>query len=133
MNKMKERGMKIAVATVDGETVSQHFGHSRGFIVFETEGATILGRQLRTPDDTPHNQGVCHGENGQGGGALEMLAGCEVLICGGMGGGAATALQGAGIRPVLMPGVASAKEAVTQFLEGKGDTVAAGFCQCDHH
>jgi predicted Fe-Mo cluster-binding NifX family protein len=123
--------MKIAVATMDGETVSQHFGQSRGFIVFDVEGGTILGRALRTPADTPHNEGVCHGEHSHGG-ALGMLAGCEVLICGGMGGGAAAALQNAGIQAVLLPGVPDAEQAVKNFLSGNGSKASAGFCQCGH-
>ena len=77
--------MKIAVATVDGESVSQHFGQSTGFIVFEVEDQQVMSRILRTPGDTPHNEGVCHG---QGAGVLGLLQGCNVLIVGGMGGGA---------------------------------------------
>lgn len=123
--------MKIAVATMDGETVSQHFGQSRGFIVFEVEGQKILSKHLQSPADTPHNEGVCHGEHNHGS-AIEMLAGCEVLICGGMGGGAAAAVQSAGIRAVLLPGVPDAEQAVKSFLEGKSSKVEAGFCQCGH-
>jgi predicted Fe-Mo cluster-binding NifX family protein len=122
--------MKIAVATVDGESVSQHFGQSTGFIVFEVEDQQVKSRILRTPADTPHNEGVCHGE---GGGVLGLLQGCNVLICGGMGGGAASAVQSAGIQPVVLPGVLHAEDAVKTFLEGKGNNAAAGYCQCDHH
>jgi predicted Fe-Mo cluster-binding NifX family protein len=122
--------MKIAVATVDGESVSQHFGQSTGFIVFEVENQQVKSRTLRTPADTPHEDGVCHGK---GGGVLGLLQGCEVLICGGMGGGAATAVQSVGIQPVLLPGVLHAEDAVKTFLDGKGSNAAAGFCQCDHH
>ncbi len=125
--------MKIAVATVDGESVSQHFGQSTGFIVFEVEGQQVKSRILRTPADTPHNEGVCHGEGNHGGGALGLLQECSVLICGGMGGGAAAAVQNVGIQPVLLPGVLNAEAAVKTFLEGKGSDAAAGFCQCDHH
>lgn len=125
--------MKIAVATVDGQSVSQHFGQSTGFIVFEVENQQIKSRVLRTPSDTPHNQGVCHGEGKSHGGALALLDGCDVLICGGMGGGAAASMQGAGIQPVLMPGVLQAETAVTDFLAGKGNNPGAGLCQCGHN
>ena len=82
---------------------------------------------MRTPSDTPHNQGVCHGK---GGGVLGLLQGCNVLICGGMGGGAASAVQSAGIQPCAAAWHAGAEDAVKTFLEGKGND-AAGYCQCD--
>ncbi len=125
--------MKIAVATMDGENVSQHFGQSTGFIVFEVELQAIKSRVLRTMSDTPHNEGVCHGGTPNHGGVLGLLEGCDVLICGGMGGGAAAAVQSAGIQTVLLPGVARAEAAVNEFLAGKGNQAEAGFCQCGHH
>lgn len=145
--------MRIAVATVDGESVLQHFGQSTGFIVFEVKDQQIKSRALRATSDTPHNEGVCHIESKledshvlvcggaapatsgttHKGGVLGLLQGCDVLICGGMGGGAAAAVQSAGIQPVLLPGVLHAEDAVKTFLAGKGNNAAAGFCQCDHH
>ncbi len=122
--------MKVAVATVDGETVSQHFGQSTGFLVFEVEDKKIVSRKLQTPSDTPHNEGVCHGH---GASLVAMLGGCEVLICGGMGGGAAAAMKSAGIAAVLLPGILPAEEAVRSFLAGKGEKSEAGFCQCGHN
>ena len=52
--------MKIAVATMDGVSLSQHFGRSKGFVVFEVDGLTVQNRKLRTNDDTPHDQGICN-------------------------------------------------------------------------
>ena len=119
--------MKIAVATIDGESVSQHFGQSTGFVVFDVADGVIHGRELRRPSDTPHNQGVCQGNK------MSLLDGCEVMICGGMGAGASASLRSMGIRPVLMPGVLPAQEAVQMFLQGKGDASGNALCQCDHH
>lgn len=102
--------MKIAVATVDGISLSQHFGQSKGFVVFDTEGTAVRGREFRTTSDTPHNQGVCHHEGGNSQGAqgpagiFDLLSGCEVMLCGGMGAGAAQSMQANGIKPVILPG-----------------------------
>lgn len=121
--------MKIAVATVDGTSVSKHFGQSRGFVVFDVDGNVIKGSELRNGSSTPHDEGLCHGQ--PQGGIAAMLAGCEVLLCGGMGAGAANAIRQLGLNPVLVPGVASAQEAVTLFIEGKVDPNAAT-CSCHH-
>jgi predicted Fe-Mo cluster-binding NifX family protein len=130
--------MKIAVATTDGVSLSQHFGQSKGFVVFDIDGATVLARELRTNDDTPHNQGICNheGQNQPGshghGSILDLLGDCAVLLCGGMGAGAAQSLRANGINPVVLPGVRSADDAVADYINGNAATVAAGFCNCQH-
>ena len=84
--------MKIAV-TYENEQIFQHFGHCEAFKVFEVEHSKVLSSQVV----------------GTGGSGHEALAvflknlGVETLICGGIGGGARTALAQAGIE--LYPGV----------------------------
>jgi len=39
--------MKIAVATEDGRTVSQHFGRTPYFAIFEIAEGTIIKRSMR--------------------------------------------------------------------------------------
>lgn len=111
--------MKIAVTYENGE-IFQHFGHTEQFKIYETEDGRILSSQIV---DT----------NGSGHGALAGFLkelGAEVLICGGIGGGARNALAEAGIR--LFPGAfGDADTQVKAFLEGNldynPDTV------CNHH
>ena len=71
--------------------------------------------------------------NGSGHGALAGLLkafGADMLICGGIGGGAQTALADAGIR--LFGGVTgSADQAVEAFLAGK--LLYNPNVKCDHH
>jgi predicted Fe-Mo cluster-binding NifX family protein len=124
--------MKIAVATADGKTVSQHFGQSRGFIVFTVEGGRIAGREMKSAADTPHNEGVCSGQARQGVGIAAMLDGCEALLCGGMGGGAAQAVQQLGLKAMVLAGVQDAEEAVRMYCEGRAATAQTGFCNCQH-
>jgi len=73
--------MKIAVTYSNGE-IFQHFGHTEQFKVYTVEGNKILSAEVI---DT----------NGSGHGALAgLLSGLnvDVLICGGIGGGAQMAL-----------------------------------------
>lgn len=86
-----EHTMRIAVTYENGE-VFQHFGHTEQFKVYDIEDGRIVKSLIV---DT----------NGQGHGALAgflLGGGVDVLICGGIGGGARNALAQAGIR--LYPG-----------------------------
>ncbi len=130
--------MKIAVATIDGVSLSQHFGQSNGFVVFELDGLTVQSRELRTNDDTPHNQGICnHGEQSSQGtrghaGLLDLLSDCSAVLCGGMGAGAAQAMMANGIKPVVVPGAPSADDAVAIYMSGNVADTPVGFCNCNH-
>ena len=110
--------MRIAV-THDKGNVFQHFGHTEEFKVYEAEDGKIISSEVI-------------GSEGSGHGALaSLLAGkaIDVLICGGIGGGAAAALEDNGIE--LIAGVSgSTDEAVEAYL--KGELVSTG-ANCDHH
>ncbi len=111
--------MRIAVTYENGE-IFQHFGHSRQFKVYEVENGSIMDAKVV---DT----------NGAGHGALAGVLsaiGADVLICGGIGGGAQMALAEAGVK--LYGGVSgSADEAVNAFIAGKLDFNPD--VHCDHH
>ena len=96
--------MKIAVTYENGQ-IFQHFGHTEQFKVYEIEDNTIISFKVI---DT----------GGQGHGALAGLLktlGADVLICGGIGGGAQMALAAAGIK--LYGGVSgSCDTAVEAYL-----------------
>ena len=111
--------MKVAVTYENGQ-VFQHFGHSEQFKVFDVENGAFVKSEVI-------------GTNGSGHGALATLLsgqGVDVLICGGIGGGAQTALKEAGIE--LFGGVSgSADDAVADYLAG---TLAYNpDVQCNHH
>ena len=78
--------MKIAVTYENGQ-IFQHFGHTEQFKIYDVQDGKIISSSVV---DT----------NGSGHGALsEMLSalGVDILICGGIGGGAQLALAQAGI------------------------------------
>lgn len=111
--------MKIAVTHENGE-IFQHFGHTSQFKIYEiTDGAVVSTSLLDT--------------QGSGHGALATLlkqAQVNVLICGGIGGGAQMALSDAGI--ALYGGVAGdADQAITDFLVEK--LVFNPNVKCNHH
>ncbi|MEY8339170.1 DUF134 domain-containing protein [Lachnospiraceae bacterium 62-35] len=111
--------MRVAV-TYENGNVFQHFGHTGQFKVYDIEEQKIVKEQII---DTMEN----------GHGALAGLLtdnNVDVLICGGIGGGAQNALADAGIR--LYGGVTgNADEAVAAWLAG---TLAYNpEVHCSHH
>jgi predicted Fe-Mo cluster-binding NifX family protein len=95
-------------------------------------------REFRTNNDTPHNQGVCHHDAGnpqeaRGSASIfDLLSDCGIVMCGGMGAGAANAMSANGIKPVMLPGVHSADDAVAVYLSGNTPPAQSGFCNCKH-
>ena len=110
--------MKIAV-TYDNGNIFQHFGRTESFKVYEVEGNKVVSNEVI-------------GSNGVGHGALAGLLSeqsVDVLICGGIGGGAQQALAEAGVELV-----AGAEGDVDQAVEAylKGELISTG-ANCDHH
>ena len=110
--------MKIAVTYDNGE-VFQHFGKTESFKIYEVENNKVVSSEVI-------------GSNGTGHGALAGLLaeqGVNVLICGGIGGGAQVALTEAGIE--LYAGAqGNADEVVEAYLKGELEPSGAN---CDHH
>ena len=110
--------MKIAV-TYDNGDVFQHFGRTEQFKVYEVEDGKAIASEVI-------------GSNGIGHGALAGLLSdrkVDVLICGGLGGGARMALEEAGVE-VISGAEGSTDEAVQAYL--RGELESAGVT-CDHH
>lgn len=113
--------MKIAV-TYENGMIFQHFGHTEQFKIYEIENGQIVSAEVV-------------GTNGSGHGALATLLGgmhVQVLICGGIGGGARTALAQAGIE--LYPGASGDADAAVQaLLTGSLNYDPNTVCQHHHH
>ncbi len=110
--------MKIAV-TYDNGNVFQHFGKTEFFKVYDVEDNKVVSSEVI-------------GSNGTGHGALAGLLAdrnVDVLICGGIGGGAQAALAEAGVELC-----AGAEGDTDQVVEAylKGELVSTG-ANCDHH
>ena len=111
--------MKIAV-TYDNGNIFQHFGHTETFKIYTVEGKEIINSEVVSTAGSGH-------------GALAGFLTAhevDVLICGGIGGGAKMALAQAGIQ--LMGGVSgSADDAVAAYLAGK--LIFNPNVMCNHH
>ena len=96
--------MKIAV-TYENGNIFQHFGHTAQFKLYDAENGEIKNTEILDAGNSGH-------------GALAGLLashGVDVLICGGIGGGAQNALTNAGIK--FYGGVSgSADDAVKALL-----------------
>lgn len=111
--------MRVAVTYENGQ-IFQHFGHTEQFRVYDVQYGRIISSQIV---DT----------NGSGHGALvDVLTelDADVLICGGIGQGARSALEEADIR--LYGGVSgNADDAVIAFLAGELEYDPD--VRCSHH
>ena len=111
--------MRIAVTYENGQ-IFQHFGRTEQFKLYDIADGKVINEQIV-------------GTNGAGHGALAGFlknAQVNVLICGGIGGGAQMAMQEAGI--TLYGGnMGSADEAVKAFLAN--NLAQNSNPTCDHH
>ena len=111
--------MRIAVTYENGQ-IFQHFGHTKQFKVYDVQDGSVAASEVVDTNGSGH---------GALAGVLNALS-ADVLICGGIGGGARAALAAAGIK--LYGGVSGdADAAVAAFLENKLDFNPN--VQCSHH
>ena len=111
--------MRIAVTYENGQ-IFQHFGHTAAFKVYDVENGAVTASEVVSTNGSGH---------GALAGVLTVLK-ADVLICGGIGGGAQMALAQAGIK--LYGGVqGDADAAVQAYLAGQLDYDPD--VHCDHH
>ena len=114
-----EHIMRVAVTYENGR-IFQHFGHTEQFKIYDIDDGRILSSAVVDTNGSGH---------GALAGVLNVLN-VDVLICGGIGGGAQAALAAAGIR--LYGGVSGDADAAVEALAaGKLDYDPN--VKCDHH
>lgn len=119
---IKDKGesiMRIAV-TYENGNVFQHFGHTEQFKIYDVEDGKVVASEVISTNGSGH---------GALAGLLQNLK-VDVLICGGIGGGAKAALADAGIE--LYGGVSGeTDDAVNAFLS---NTLSFNpDVMCSHH
>ena len=127
--------MKVAVASVDGVSISHHFGRSQCFIVFDVVGETVGDGTVRPNTYTAHAKGECDGEEGHHdqphshASIVDALKDCSAVLCYGMGWRAAEDLSKNGINPFVIEEEMTPQEAVQRFAAGSLKP-ASSFCRC---
>jgi len=111
--------MKIAIPYQNGQ-VFQHFGHTEQFKLYQVEDGQITNKMLIPTGGSGHSALA---------GLLSRLK-VDVLICGGIGGGAQAALAEVGIR--VYGGVQGDADAAALALAA-GQLVYDPNARCDHH
>lgn len=110
--------MKIAVAAM-GNTVAAHFGHCENFIFFDTENGVVIDeKSVPNPGHRPGFLPNFLADNG-----------ANVIIAGGMGGGAVDIFNERNVE-VVVGAEGDAKTCVEAYL--KGDLVSTGSV-CHQH
>ena len=110
----------IIAVTCENNEVFQHFGHTPAFAIYTAENNEISSEKLLECGDSGH-------------GALAALLADEkvdVLICGGIGGGAINALKEANIK-VVGGASGDVRTAAENYLAGKLKVRLNFFC--NHH
>ena len=110
----------IIAVTYEQGNIFQHFGHTEQFKLYDVQNGEIVSTRIV-------------GTNGSGHGALAgflKALNTDILICGGIGGGAQTALAEIGIS-LYAGNSGSADEAVTNLLSGELEE--NNTATCDHH
>jgi predicted Fe-Mo cluster-binding NifX family protein len=113
--------MKIAVAS-ENKMVTEHFGHCEGFIIFEAENNKIVkSESVANPGHRP--------------GFLPNFLndmGVNVIISGGMGGGAIDIFNDKGIE-VIIGARGDARTAAEQYLQGTLKSTGSICHEHQHH
>lgn len=113
--------MMIAVATTDGHSVCDHLARSSAFVVLKLEDGKITSRSTRQrgADECGNHKTF-----------VDLLDGCNAVICGGIGQGAADSLAAHAIAAIVASGRHSVDDAVDLYLTGKLVTTTDRVCLC---
>lgn len=122
--------IKIAAVSDDGQTISQHFGRAKYYIVLTIEDGKITAREQREKMGHAHFAGEEHAEEKDPRGhgfapaeqnrhfqMAEAIKDCQFLLARGMGAGAYTNMEQVGIKPVITD-IANIDEAALQAAQG---------------
>lgn len=125
-----EKTMKIAFVSDDGSTISHHFGRAQYYVVLTIEDGKIVQREQRPKaahhhtagqHEEPHGHSERHGfdQNAQikHSSMIDAVRDCSAIIAGGMGAGAYSSIQSAGLEAIVAD-AASIDEAATAYIAG---------------
>jgi len=106
--------MKIAFPTLNGTTVTAHFGRTKGFVVVDVENDVETAREFREIDAGEHADPM---HNRRHESLVTTIADCDAVIAGGMGHPIQERLEAAGLE-VVLTGTRSIDDAVVAYAAG---------------
>ena len=123
MDERKRGKMKIGIASNDQNSIAEHFGRTKGFVIVELENGQELSRTYRKNKFSVHSQPGSHehAEHGHSHTAiLEALADCELVMARGMGRRIYDDLRGAKIESYITS-QSQVDEAIEAYIRGDLD------------
>jgi predicted Fe-Mo cluster-binding NifX family protein len=132
--------MKIAIPSDEGIHLSQHFGRTLGFAIFEVADGQIINQEYRPNSFTGHalgqhqehqHHGAEHNDHAQHSHnrILNALNDCEIVIAGGMGRRLLDDLTIAG-KKIFITSQLETRKAMEMFL---ADELKSDKESCSHH
>jgi len=121
--------MKVAIPTNNKETISAHFGRTKGFLIVDIENGNIVNEEyipntitghVQHPHDTEHSQPHSHEHNHSidtHEQVAQRFANIDVVIAGGMGYGMKSRFESANIRTIITS-EKDIKTALEHFING---------------
>ena len=111
----------LGIATADGVSVCDHLARSAAVVILRIENGAVVSRSMRH-----RANGVC----GNHGSFIDLLTGCQAVICGGIGEGAVNSLAANGIESIVLAKPLSIEEAAAGYLAGTLATTDQRVCLC---
>lgn len=109
--------MKVAIPTNNKNTISAHFGHAKGFMIFEYQNNSLASKEYRMNDAAEQShEGKAHA--GKHKKIAELLNDCDIITGGGMGRGMYNGLTRAG-KTVIITDVKHIDEAAESASKGE--------------
>ena len=109
--------MRIALATLNGNSVTAHFGRTKAFAIIDLEDGAEVRRELREVGSSDCDNHQEPGHHGRHHVLVDTIRDCAVVIAGGMGHPIQDRLQEAGLEVVLTD-TRSIDDAVQQYAAG---------------
>ena len=119
MGRMKS--VTIAVATTDRVSLADHLARSSAFFVYRADEGQVVACGIRE-----RGTDAC----GNHATFVDLLAGCDAVLCGGISTGAEQLLAAHGIEPVVAASKHTIEEAVVLYLKGALPTTSHRVCLC---
>jgi predicted Fe-Mo cluster-binding NifX family protein len=113
--------MLLAVGTSDDLIVCSHLARSLRFLLYSLDNGTITQTRIveRGTDQCGNHRSF-----------TDMLAGCDAVLCGGVGQGAVNALASTGIQTIILARPYRIDEAIAGYVAGNLETTDARVCLC---